>query len=295
MDDQMTEPVCPRHRDRVSYVTCQRCRQPVCPECQRPAAVGVQCVGCVAAQQAAQRQTVSVLGGRAIGGRATVTLALIVVNCLVYAAQLARPSLTTDLLFWPMRAWDEPWRAITGAFLHSPSLYAGFLPVHLLLNMWFLWQIGPYLEQLLGHARFAAMYLLSAIGGHAMVLLLATPPASIVGLDPQSAWNTGVVGASGAVFGLFAALIVLQRHLGRTTGALWLTLALNVVLSLTWPGISWQGHLGGLLTGALIAAIFTRLRGREQRGWQWVGLVAVGLLVVGAMVAKLLGVPDVFR
>ena len=116
--------------------------------------------------------------------------------------------------------------------------------------MFALWQIGIYLEPMLGRVRFAALYLISALGGSVGYLLLATPPGGIADLQQGSSWVIGTVGASGAVFGLFAALLVLNRHLGRSSAGIVVVLAINAVLGFVVPGIAWQAHLGGAITGA---------------------------------------------
>ena len=286
-------PVCPRHPERESYVTCQRCRRPVCPECQRPAPVGVQCVDCVRESARAARPTRTTFGGRTSDGNPLVTKALIGLCVVMYAVQLARPGTTGDLAFAPIVGWEQPWRAITAAFLHSPQM-----PLHLALNMLWLWQIGPYLESLLGRARFLALYLVSAIGGSAAVLLLATAPRRLITAaeaSQYSSWAVSVVGASGAVFGLFGALLVLNRKLGRSSGPLYGVLAINAIFGFLYPGISWQAHLGGLVTGAAVAGVFALLANRDRRSWQWPALALVLVLIVAAMVLDYSSVPDVYR
>lgn len=287
-------PVCPRHPDRESWVSCQRCRRPVCPECQRPAPVGVQCVDCVREAARTVRPTRTAFGGRTIDGNPLATKAIIAICAAVYVLQFLRPVTTEDLAFVPVIGWHEPWRALTGAFLHSPSTV-----LHLGLNMLMLWQIGPYLESLLGRARFLALYLVSAVGGSAGVLLLAPAPRSILFTSAEAAqyaaWATPVVGASGAVFGLFGALLVLNRHLGRSSTPLYAVLAVNIVFGFIYPGIAWQAHLGGLVTGTAVAGVFAVLAHRDRRSWQWPAMALVFALVIAAMVIDYLGVPDIYR
>jgi membrane associated rhomboid family serine protease len=171
--------------------------------------------------------------------------------------------------------------------------------LHIALNMLFLWQIGPYLEGLLGRARFVAIYLLSAVGASVGVVLLAPAPTTLLHSAAEAqtyaAWGTGVVGASGAVFGLFGALFVLNRHMGRSSAALYAVLIVNAIFGFLYPGISWQAHLGGLLTGAAAAAVIARLSAPGLRRWQLPALALILLLIVGAAVLKYLGVPDVYR
>ncbi|MEP6798303.1 MAG: rhomboid family intramembrane serine protease [Lapillicoccus sp.] len=287
-------PTCPRHPDRESYVRCQRCGRPTCAECQRPAAVGIQCVDCVKEAARATRPTVTAFGGRAAADAGWASKVIIGVCVLVFVGQLARPGLTNDLAFAPSVGWSEPWRVLTSAFLHSPSNY-----LHIALNMFCLWQIGPYLESLLGRARFAAVYLISAIGGSAGVLLLASPPplgASQAVVDASYAsWFTAVVGASGAVFGLFGALLVLNRHLGRSTAGIGVTIVINGVFGFIYPGIAWQAHLGGFLTGVACALLLTLTKTPERRRFAWPALVGV-LVVVGVlMLVRYAGVPAYYR
>ncbi len=269
-------PVCPRHPDRESYVRCQRCGRPTCPECQRPAPVGIQCVDCVRAQARESRPTVTVFGGRA-SNPGVVTKVLVAICVVVYLGQLARPTLTNELAFGPVVGWREPWRALTAAFLHSPST-----PLHIAFNMFALWQVGPYLEALLGRLRFLLLYLVSAVGGSVGVVLLAAAPSAgtnpVLAAEAFPGWYTPVVGASGAVFGLFAALLVLNRHLGRSVAGIGVVIVINGVIGFAYPGIAWQAHLGGLVTGLACAGLVTALKGGLRR---YVVPAMVGVLVLG--------------
>jgi len=261
-------PVCPRHPDRVSYVRCQRCGRPACPECQRPAPVGVHCVDCVAEAARTSREGRTVFGGRVRAGRPVVTLTLIGLCAVSYLLQLAVPGWTSQWAFSPLAGAFEPWRFLTAAFLHSPGQV-----FHILFNMLALWMIGPYLEGTLGRARFAVLYLMSALGGSVASVLLATATDS---------WTTAVVGASGAVFGLFGAVLVVLRRLGRDAGPIIGILVLNGVLGFVLPNIAWQAHLGGLVVGAVLGAAFAYAP-RERRALVgWAAPVAVLVLLVGA-------------
>ncbi|MFP5333860.1 MAG: rhomboid family intramembrane serine protease [Actinomycetes bacterium] len=267
-------PVCPRHPDRESYVRCQRCERPVCPECQRPAAVGVQCVDCVREQARSTPQPRTAFGGRLAGGRPVVTLALIGACVVAYLAQRTVPGFSGALAFMPFLAAAEPWRFLTAAFLHS----TGSL-LHIAFNMYALWLLGPYLEQLLGRLRFAVLYLLSAVGGSVGYLLLASPAGP--------SWVTWVVGASGAVFGLFGALVVVQRRLGRQLGQIAVVLAVNGVLGFVIPNVAWQAHLGGLVVGAALAAVFAYAPRARRTAVQAAGAAGVTALLLLATLLKL--------
>lgn len=284
------EPVCPRHPDRVAYVRCQRCGRPTCPECQRPAAVGIQCVDCVREGQKSMRMPRTQFGATVTpGGRPVVTMAVVAICAAVWLLQLVDPRVTSEVAFLPILGVSEPWRFMTAAFAHSPGS-----PLHILFNMYALWQIGQYLEPLLGRVRFAILYLVSAFGGSVGYLVLSSPPAAPLtraGID-SSNWLNSMVGASGAVFGLFGALLVLNRHLGRSSGPMFGVLAINAVLGFIVPGIAWQAHLGGALTGVALAGVITLTTSQTRRRLQLPALFAVTTLLVAAAMAKYAATDD---
>jgi len=161
----------------------------------------------------------------------------------------------------------EYYRLVTAAFLH-----AGLL--HILFNMFALAQIGPLLEQALGRARFLTLYLLSAIGGSVAGYVLAPP-------------NQPSVGASGAIFGLFGAYYVVVRRLGGETGSIVVLLVINLAITFTVPSIDWRAHLGGLVTGAVLAAAFAYVpRGPRQTLLQVGAVAAVVVVLVVAVVLR---------
>jgi membrane associated rhomboid family serine protease len=271
-------PVCPRHPDRPSYVRCQRCGRPACPECQRAAAVGFQCIDCVNEMKRSTPAVRSAYGGAVATGRPLATYVLIGLCALVYVLQWLIPGdvVENQLAFAsvyaaPQYGAFEPWRMLTSAFVHSQ----GFV-LHIVLNMYMLWIFGQVLEPVLGRIRFLAVYLLSAIGGSVGFLLL-TPV-----LPP-----TGVEGASGAIFGLFGALLVVQSRRGGDTRQLWILIVINGVIGFVVPGIAWQAHLGGLITGGLCAAVIAFApRGPRQALLQSAGMAAVAGILVLATVLR---------
>lgn len=223
------------------------------------------------------------------GGRPVVTMAVVAMCAAVWLLQLVEPRVTSEVAFLPILGVSEPWRFMTAAFAHSPGS-----PLHILFNMYALWQIGQYLEPLLGRVRFAILYLVSAFGGSVGYLVLASPPAAPLtqaGVD-NSNWLNSMVGASGAVFGLFGALLVLNRHLGRSSGPMFGVLAINAVLGFIVPGIAWQAHLGGALTGVVLAGVITLTASQARRRLQLPALAAVTLLLVAAAVAKYAATDD---
>lgn len=257
-------PTCPRHPDRVSYVTCQRCGRPACPECQRPAAVGVHCVDCVREAQQGTRARVTVFGAKTRpGAKPVVTITLIAMCVLVFLLDLAGQPVFQMFAYSPAAGETEPYRMLTAAFLHAGLLHLGF-------NMVALWFTGPFLEQALGRARFIALYLVSALGGSVAVLWLT----------PLEEWSRGVVGASGAVFGLFGAVAVVMARLKLRNTQILGVIGLNLVITFTIPNISWQGHLGGLVTGAAIAALYAYLPKKAQKWGAVAGIAVLTALLI---------------
>ncbi|WP_085528441.1 rhomboid family intramembrane serine protease [Kocuria massiliensis] len=248
--DPNGRPVCPRHPDRVSYVTCARCQRPACPECQVQVPVGVQCVDCVREVQEHRSGRNPLLPG---GAGLAVTWTLIAVTVLVFVAQwvLPRQLVLNHLAYAPILTEVQPWRMLTSGFVHSPGNL-----LHIALNMYTLYIFGAALEPRMGKWRFLAVYLLSIIGGSAAVYLLASP-------------YTLVVGASGGVFGLFGALFAWTRFRGGDTRGLLVLVGINLVFGFVVPGIAWQAHVGGLVVGAVIALLFdltTHRRSRKRQG-----------------------------
>ena len=258
-------PRCYRHPDRTTYVQCTRCHRYICPECMRDAAVGHQCEECVRAGARTVRQPQTQFGGRAGSTTPIVTYGLIALNVLVFVAQSASSSLERELTLWPraVAADGDLYRLITSAFLHYGI-------THLLFNMWALYVVGPPLEMWLGRLRFGALYVLSALGGSVLVYLLAP-------LDSSTA------GASGAVFGLFAATFVVAKKVNVDVRWVVVLIGINLVITFTVPSISWQGHLGGLITGGLVAVAYAYAP-REHRNLvqagATVGIVALFIVLV---------------
>lgn len=260
--------VCYRHPDRQSFVLCQRCGRTICGECQTPAAVGFHCPECIREARANApkvKSSVRVAFGRN-SGVPVVTYTIMALCVVIWLAQVAISEVVTGyLLYYPPMTVEQPWRMLTVAFVHSTSS-----PFHLLFNMYALWLFGRMLEPLLGRWRFLALYLISGFGGSVAVLLLA--PTSFV------------VGASGAVFGLFGAFFIIQRRLGSSSMQLIVIIGINLVIGFVIPGISWQGHVGGLVAGSLVGLVYMATRRSSQRNLQLLGLAGVtGLLILATV------------
>jgi membrane associated rhomboid family serine protease len=263
--------VCYRHPDRETWVLCQRCGRTICGECQTPAAVGVHCPECVreARHTAPRTKSRLVTALRAPGDRPIVTFTLIGVSAVVFVVMFLTGGTNglvgQNLVYFPPLTFVEPWRVITSMFAHASFF-------HILFNMYALHLFGGQLEQLLGRARFLILYFLSGLGGSAAVMVLS--PA------------TPVLGASGAIFGLFAAYFVIVRRLGGNATQLLVVIGLNFVLGFLLPGISWQAHLGGAIVGALVALVLVATRRRTQRALQVLGLAAIATVTVAALVSR---------
>jgi membrane associated rhomboid family serine protease len=219
------------------------------------ASVGFQCPECVREGARTQRPVRTAFGGGQEGAAGVVTISLIVINVLVFiAAVISSGSAksvaggglggllggSTPLHYWGAlvtygyKPVDETHIQFAGGGLADGEF-------HLLMNMWALWVLGRPLEAALGRSRFLALYMVAGLGGSVVTYLLA---------DPGSL----TAGASGAIYGLFGALIVVLRKMRRSIAGVVPVLVINLVLTFSVPGISVTGHLGGLVTGALVAA-----------------------------------------
>ena len=264
-------PHCYRHPDRETYISCQRCGRPICPQCMNQASVGFQCPECVAAGRSSTPRPRPVYGGAARGGDNVVTLALIGLNVVMFVLILATggsgsPLLREVVLFPVGVAGGEWWRLFTTMFVHVELF-------HLFFNMFALWIFGPQLEHLLGRLRFAALYLLSGLVGSIAVYWLSNPA-------------TPTLGASGAVFGLLGAALVVSVRRGYDVGWLLGLLGINVAFTFLAPNISWQGHLGGLVGGLLLGAALAWAPRPHRTVLHLAAFVAVFVLCAVLVVAR---------
>ncbi|KRF20683.1 rhomboid family protein [Nocardioides sp. Soil797] len=160
------------------------------------------------------------------------------------------------------------WQLGTSVFTHVDVLHIAF-------NLFALWILGPQLEHLLGRTRFLAVYLVSGLAGSAAVYWLTDP-------------TTQTLGASGAVFGLMGALLIIGLKAGGDVTPLLIWIGINVVITFTGGNISWQGHLGGFVGGVLLAGVMAYAP-RQRRGlWQALGVGAVLALIVVMFVMRTL-------
>jgi membrane associated rhomboid family serine protease len=267
-------PYCYRHPDRETFVSCSECGRPICAECMTPAPVGQRCPEHSGKPQGARRVTQGVRRGAFEGTGALVTKTLVGLNLFIYVVTCVQGNGLNSpggslfdrwLLFGPLVANGDWWRLITSAFLHASLLHIGF-------NMYFLWFVGPPVEAALGRGRFLMVYLVSGLAGSAGALVL-TP-------------DKPTVGASGALFGILGAALVLERQRNYVLGGSALALiVINLILSFALANISIGGHIGGLIGGILCTLVLSRFgRGHAAYSriglWGLAGVLAVGLLSV---------------
>jgi membrane associated rhomboid family serine protease len=272
-------PRCYRHPNREALIRCTRCDRPICPDCMRPASVGFHCPDDVALARKTQRVARTSVGAQLRDSPPYVTAALVAANVIVFvvtgrqaAGGFGNLGPSSKLFFdWqlfpPSVDGGQYYRLVTSAFLHVSLLHIGS-------NMLALVVIGPPLERLVGRWRFGVIYLLGALGGSAAIYLF--------GAHQQT-----VVGASGAIFGLFAAALCLYRRLGLDLPWLVGIIVLNFVFTFSVADVSKLGHIGGFVVGGLAALA---IAGRPDRprpislSAQLAGLGAVAVLVVAAVV-----------
>ncbi|MEV0153548.1 rhomboid family intramembrane serine protease [Micromonospora sp. NPDC050686] len=291
-----TTPVCYRHPNRETYIRCTRCDRPICPDCMREASVGHQCPECVAEGRRSVRPARTAFGGGETGRHGYVSKVLIALNVAVMLLSIASDrggdaaiggsgfggllGGSTPLTNWGAVlglamfpdgtvggvANGEWYRLVTAMFLH-------YGVPHLLLNMWGLWVLGRTLEAALGPLRFLALYLIAGLGGNVAVYLFSPP-------------NQPSAGASTAIFGLFAAIFVIMRRLGRDTSAIVPILVINLIFTFTVPNISVAGHLGGLVVGGLMALVLAYAPRGRRTLFQAVGGAIILVALIGAVLVR---------
>jgi membrane associated rhomboid family serine protease len=282
---------CYRHPDRQSFIHCQRCGRTICPQCQTQAAVGVQCPECVREGRAEVRASQGGMLGRLIprGSAPVVTYLLMALCAVIYLAQVFSGGALTDAwVLQPDLIASQPWRLITSAFLHAN-------PIHILFNLYALYIFGPVLERFLGRVRYLALYLVGALGGSVGVVLVWQ--LALVTNNASATWLDGLLrpastlGASGAVFALMGALLVLRKSIGLQLNQILIVVVINLAFGFFVRGIAWQAHLGGLAVGAAIAAVYLVTRREQQRSAQILGVAGIALALSIVLVACVVSQP----
>jgi len=262
---------CYRHPNRETGVSCSNCGRPICPDCMTPTPVGMRCPECSA-------QKTQVRNLRSMNVEPIATYILIALNVAIYIGTTQNYRIEEQLVLTQL-AYDsqgalvgiaegEWWRLITSGFLHTSF-------IHIALNMLALFWLGRMIEPALGHARFVAIYFASLLTGSLGVMIL----------DPEAATR----GASGAIYGLLGAAVVMarNRNISLMQSGLLPILAFNLLFTVTANGISIGGHIGGLIGGLVVTFVVEELAARRRSSTSIaVGFCAViGLAAAAASVA----------
>src|ERR1035437_4286308 len=269
---------CYRHPDRETGLSCSVCERPICTDCATFAAVGIRCPDHSGKPQGVEKVTRTVRRAHYEGSGALVTRALIAINIIVYLATVATGGgISSDkgtiwnhgALFGPLVANGDYWRLLTSAFMHLG-------PPHLGFNMLVLWFVGAPLEERMGRGRFLLLYLMAGLAGAAGAILVS--PCVFT------------VGASGAIFGLFGAGLVLERQGVHLFGSwLFVIVVINLALTFGSSGISVGGHIGGLIGGAVAMLGLSRF-GRTHALYGRAGLLGYGVLLAVGVLSVVLGI-----
>ena len=258
---------CYRHPNRETGVRCSSCERPICPDCMTSTPVGMRCPECA-------RQSTKVRTMRSLTSDPTLTYVLIALNVVIgvaalFGGDIGRGGGTLEDSWELSRAQladGDLWRLVTSGFIHRG-------PFHLLANMLALYILGTMLEPAIGHRRFALIYFVSLLCGSLGVLLFSADESA---------------GASGAVFGLMGAAIVVARNrgIGLWESGLGLWLGLNLLITFTIPNISIGGHIGGLV-GGLVAAFVLEEVGQRRGVPRYLPELAVAAIGVAAVVISI--------
>src|SRR5438309_1586297 len=268
---------CYRHPSRETGVSCSNCGKPICPDCMTTTPVGMRCPDC-------SRQSTKVMRLREAATVPRVTYALIAINVIAFLAEgnltlfgggignnvYREGALLGSSELPPFAgqgvAHGEWWRIVTGGFLHENIIHIGF-------NMYVLYVLGQMLEPALGSLRFGVVYGVSLLTG-SLGALLVTPHAP-------------TVGASGAVFGIMgaAAVEMRARQIPLMQSGVGGLIVINLIISFTLSGISWGGHVGGLIGGAAAALAFQLGERRRAPALALAACVVIALAAVAGSLA----------
>ncbi|UYQ63301.1 rhomboid family intramembrane serine protease [Streptomyces peucetius] len=282
--DSHSLPSCYRHPGRETGISCTRCERPICTDCMVEASVGFHCPECVRTgsgtghrPNASRPRTIA--GGAVAADPHLVTKVLIGINLAVFlAARIVGDRLLDPLVLvgqWPPPPYiategvaeGEAYRLLTSMFLHWEIW-------HVFFNLLLLWWLGGPLEQALGRVRYLALYLVSGLAGSALTYLIAAP-------------EHASLGASGAIYGLLGATVVLMRRLSYDLRPIMVLIAINLVITFFWENIAWQAHIGGLIAGVVIAyGLVHAPSGKRRNAVQFATCGLVLLASVVAVVAR---------
>jgi membrane associated rhomboid family serine protease len=262
---------CYRHPERITGITCQRCRRPICGECMRPASVGFQCPRCVAIGSRTSTPRTS-FGAALSPGGGTATKILMAALALAYVVDLVTRGLVTSLL---VMASDfvylgQFWRLVTGALL------SGTL-IGLLMNLLVLWIAGRAIESELGAWRFVVLYVAAGLGGSTVFFLLVP-------------LGGAVITSGAAVIGLLSANAIgklkTKEDIRPDIGLLVLIVLYSVLIG--FASLGWVSLIGGIAVGAISGYILAYGPRRNRSVVQVVGLLGVAAVCLIAVVARML-------
>jgi membrane associated rhomboid family serine protease len=252
---------CYRHPSRETGVSCSNCGNPICPDCMTPTPVGMRCPDCA-------RQKTPTRSLQSMAVEPIATYVLIAINVAIWFGVRTNINTANDLaLFGPSVSDGEYWRLLTSGFLHIELL-------HIAMNMLSLYWLGRMIEPALGHVRFVAVYMVALLAGSLGVMILSP--------------NELTLGASGAIYGLLGAAIVMarNRNISLIQSGLLPILAINFVFTISVPNISLGGHLGGLVGGMAATFVVEQLsiRRRDSTVPAIVACAVLGVVVAVASV-----------
>jgi membrane associated rhomboid family serine protease len=275
---------CYRHPDRETYVSCSECGRGICPDCMTYGPVGIRCPDhATTGGRAAVPRRAARSASRSLSGYGPfITFTLIGINVALFVLELATGGQLNGTGSWiyekgvlVSQAVDssgqvvgvsegEWWRLVTATFLH-------YGPLHLGMNMLVLWFIGPPLEEYFGHWRYLLVYVVSGLAGSAGALIWSP--------------NALTVGASGAIWGIMGAALILEaRRIWVFGGQAMGLVVFNLAITFLIPGISIGGHIGGLIGGGLCALAFSSFR--RTPAIATLSMIAVGVVSVGLAAAQ---------
>ncbi|MGN9791690.1 rhomboid family intramembrane serine protease [Streptomyces sp. OZ13] len=275
---------CYRHPGRETGITCTRCERPICTDCMVDASVGFHCPECVRTGSGTghhpnANRPRTIAGGAIAADPRLMTKIILALNIAMFGLALGLEDHFVNRFTMIGYAYDprlaevvgvadgEWYRLATAMFLHEEVW-------HIFFNMLLLWWLGGPLEEALGRVRYLALYLISGLAGSALTYLIEMPAQ-------------GSLGASGAIYGLLGATVVLMRRLRQDLRPIMVLIAINLVITFLWAGIAWQAHIGGLIAGIVIAyGLVHAPQGKRRGAVQFAVCAAVVVLSVVAVVAR---------
>jgi membrane associated rhomboid family serine protease len=271
-------PTCYRHPERVGSVVCARCDRPICTDCMVHAPVGWQCPECVKQGMKSaptQRMTFNRSRTGVVGSTnpTPAVITLVAINVLVFVASgFGKASVINRFGEWPngIHYLHQYYRVFDSMFLHLSFF-------HILGNMLALLIVGPAVEVQLGRSRFVALYLIGGLGGAACYYLIA--PAAVP-----------AAGASGAIFGIMGAYVVLARRRRLPSQPVLILIVLNLIIGFADPNIGWQAHVGGLVVGGFLALVYDQAERLRPRSRVWVVTIGSSVALLAVLVVLVVAI-----